>query len=71
MQKDKLGTIAMSAPCWAEIPQWTVLHHIRYLHAPGVSFILYSFMQIDAVICFVSSMVLVFTADCRVKECFV
>lgn len=44
MQRDKLGTIAMSAPYWVEIPQWTVLHHIWYLHAPGVSFIPYSFM---------------------------
>lgn len=68
MQKDKLGAIALSAPCWAEIPQWTVLRHIRYLHAPGVSFILYFFMWIDAVIWFVSSMVLVFRADCRVNS---
>lgn len=36
MQRDKLGTIVMSAPRWVEIPQWTVLHHVRYLHVPGV-----------------------------------
>lgn len=44
MQRDKLVTNAMSEPCWVEISQWTVLHHTRYLHAPGVLFIPYSFM---------------------------